>query len=286
VAERQPATQRFRRQNVDLVTAIWGPVASDRHEALLVHGLGSTSRYFDAIALRLSPELRVVAYDQRGHGRSSKPSSGYGFESLAVDAIAVADHAALKRPIIVGHSWGANVALEAAVRFPRRFRGLILLDGGFVPLRELMDWATALEHMDSHYQETITMERYVAIWRELLRPMKVDPDIEDVLLSSMRIGSDGHVRERLSRRNHMAILRALWRQDQLELLRRVRIPTLVLAASAAAPDEEAWLDAKHRCAVAVRAIGGPVRFAWIRGTHYVQLQRAGAIARVIRDFVG
>ena len=268
-----------------MAATVWGPDVSDGAAALLVHGLGSTSRGFDNIAVRLSPELRVVTYDQRGHGLSSKPSSGYGFESLALDGVAVADGAGLKRPLIVGSSWGANVALEAAVRFPRRFRGLVLLDGGFVPLRELMDWGTAMEHVDSHYQDALTVERYVASWRELLHPLKIDPDMEDVLLSSMRIGPDGCVRERLSRRNHMAILRALWRQDQFDLLHRVRIATLVVAASAAAVGEEAWLEAKHRCAAAVRAIAGPVRFVWIRGTHYVQLQRADAVARLIRDFI-
>jgi pimeloyl-ACP methyl ester carboxylesterase len=283
--EQQREALTVRRQSVGLAATIWGSAARTAPAALFVHGLGGTSRSFDGLARRLSPELRVVAYDQRGHGRSSKPSSGYGFGSLASDAVAVADSTGLKRPIIVGSSWGANVALEAAVRFPRRFRGLVLLDGGFVPLRELMDWPTAKGHADSHYEGALTIERYLAEWRELLRPMEIDPDMEEVLLSSMRTRPDGSIRERLSRRNRMAVLRALWGQDQLDLLRQVRIPTRVLAGSAAAPDEEEWLDAKHRCAPSVRAIGDPVRFAWIPCTHYVELQRPDAIALLIRDLI-
>lgn len=48
---------------------------------LLIHGLASSSHIWDLVAPRL---VRLghhpVAYDQRGHGRSSKPSSGYGFD--------------------------------------------------------------------------------------------------------------------------------------------------------------------------------------------------------------
>ena len=43
---------------------------------LLLHGLASSSHIWDLVAPRLAPRFRVVAYDQRGHGLSGKPSSG------------------------------------------------------------------------------------------------------------------------------------------------------------------------------------------------------------------
>ncbi len=49
---------------------------------LSLHGLASTSRIWDLVAPHLAPRFRVVAYDQRGHGLSGKPSSGYGFDHL------------------------------------------------------------------------------------------------------------------------------------------------------------------------------------------------------------
>src|SRR3972149_4540541 len=80
----------------------------DAPGVLLLHGLASSSHIWDLVAPRLAPALRVVAYDQRGHGRSGKPSSGYGFERVTADALAVIRAAALRRPLAVGHSWGAN----------------------------------------------------------------------------------------------------------------------------------------------------------------------------------
>jgi len=100
------------RAGVKLAAREWG--AGDR-SLLLVHGLASTSHIFDLLVPHLAGEFRVVAYDQRGHGESSKPSSGYGFDQTAADAAAVIEQAGLDAPIVVGHSWGANVVLELAV---------------------------------------------------------------------------------------------------------------------------------------------------------------------------
>ena len=57
------------------------------HGVLLIHGLASSSHIWDLVAPRLVRlGLEPVAYDQRGHGRSGKPSSGYGFERTTADA--------------------------------------------------------------------------------------------------------------------------------------------------------------------------------------------------------
>src|SRR5213078_2185430 len=83
-------------------------------DLVCLHGLASSSHMFDLVAPLLIPDLHVVAYDQRGHGESSKPSSGYGFESMTGDAAAVIREFGLERSIALGHSWGANVVLELA----------------------------------------------------------------------------------------------------------------------------------------------------------------------------
>ena len=75
-------------------------------DLLLLHGLASTSHIFDLVAPRLTRGFRVVAYDQRGHGESSKPSSKYGFAHMTADAVAVIRELGLRRPIVLGHSWG------------------------------------------------------------------------------------------------------------------------------------------------------------------------------------
>src|SRR5213593_3411532 len=96
---------------------------------LLLHGLASSSHIWDLVAPRLAPRFRVVAYDLRGHGLSGKPSSGYGFDRMVADAVAVIRALRLRKPVAVGHSWGANVALQLAVDRPRLVSRVVLIDG-------------------------------------------------------------------------------------------------------------------------------------------------------------
>ena len=71
----QPTNGYVRSDGVRLSVREW---PGEGAGVLLLHGLASTSRIWDLVAPRLSPGLRPVAYDQRGHGMSGKPSSGYG----------------------------------------------------------------------------------------------------------------------------------------------------------------------------------------------------------------
>lgn len=253
--------------------------------SLLVHGLASSSHIWDLVASRLHRAgVRAVAYDQRGHGRSGKPSSGYGFEHTAGDAAAVVRAVRLRRPVVVGHSFGANVALEVAVRHPRSVGAIVLVDGGFVAMRERFDWPTAKRVLAPPDIAGTPVEEFLRGFRANLgQVLTITPEVEAHVRSLVRVDREGRIRPRLSRANHLRILRAMWEQDTVDLLRRVRMPTLVLAARpvAASPDPAGFLEAKTRAAAAVRAIGGAVRFEWMDGIHDLPLQRPDALARRI-----
>jgi pimeloyl-ACP methyl ester carboxylesterase len=255
--------------------------------ALLVHGLASSSHIWDLVAPKLSGAgMRAVAYDQRGHGRSGKPSSGYGFDRTSADAAAVVRSLRLRGVVAVGHSWGANVVLELAARRPRLLSAAVLIDGGFLSMRDRFDWPTAREILAPPRIAGTPVGEFLAwVRREMGRLMHVTPEMEATFLSLMHVDRKGRIRPRLSRANHLRILRALWEQDATALLRRVRVPTLVLAVRSGpeASDSAGFMDEKRRAADVVRAIGGPVRFEWIDGIHDVPLQRPGAVAgRIIK----
>ena len=256
--------------------------------ALLLHGLASSSHIWDLVAPRLSTAgVRVVAYDQRGHGESGKPSSAYGFDRTTADARAVIRATRLRVPVVVGHSWGANVALELADRNPRALGGVVLLDGGFLSLRDRFDWRTAKEVLSPPPIAGMPLSEFVEGARTWLRgSVEVTPEIEAVIRSFVRVDARARIRPRLNRTNHLRILHALWAQDTMSLLRRARVPTLVLAVRSApgTADSAGFMDEKRRAAREVRAIGDPVRFEWIDGIHDVPLQRPEALARRIVRF--
>src|SRR5690242_15310210 len=70
---------------------------------VLVHGLASNLRLWDGVADALHARGHtVVALDQRGHGRSDAPDSGYDLDTAVVDLGAVLEGLHLDRPILVG----------------------------------------------------------------------------------------------------------------------------------------------------------------------------------------
>lgn len=280
-----PTERSIAAGDVRLMAREW---PGDGPAVLLLHGLASSSRILDLLAPQLASSFRVVAYDQRGHGRSTKPDRRYGFDHVAGDALAVIRAFRLDRPVLVGHSWGANVALEVAARWPRRVAGAVLIDGGFLSLRDEMDWRTARTVLAPPPLAGMRVEDFLAMARSGFEGrLTVTPEVEAAVLSIVRVDREGRIRPRLSLRHHLRILRALWEQDTLALLRGIRVPTLVLATRVRGPrpEEVPFLEAKRAASHAVRAIGAPVAFEWIEGIHDIPLQRPEALARRIGRFV-
>ena len=106
---------------------------------VLLHGLTATRRYvvMGSRSLERSGH-RVIAYDARGHGRSSPaPDPGaYTYEELGADLKAVLDDLGIERAVLAGASMGAHTILWLALRAPERVRGLVLITPGYDPDRQ------------------------------------------------------------------------------------------------------------------------------------------------------
>ena len=95
---------------------------------VLVHGLGTIQRSWDRLAPLLARDLRVVSYDQRGHG-ASQAATDYSLDAFTADLRAVVDTLELERPVLVGHSLGVLLAVEVAATRPSS-AGVVGVDGG------------------------------------------------------------------------------------------------------------------------------------------------------------
>jgi pimeloyl-ACP methyl ester carboxylesterase len=113
---------------------------------VLEHGLGFGQHSWDRVAPRLSTGgLRVVTYDQRGHG-ASDTSDDYSPSAFCEDLAAVLDDLGLKEPILVGHSLGATVVLEY-VASHGGCAGVVCVDGGLPVAVPSADWETMRAEM-------------------------------------------------------------------------------------------------------------------------------------------
>jgi 3-oxoadipate enol-lactonase len=129
----------------------------------MIQGLGADKHGWDMQRIPLALQYRVIAFDNRGAGRSDKPFSEYSLEQMADDAIAVLDAAGADRAHIVGASMGGALTQIVGLKYPERVISLTLACTAcrnHVWRRELLQsWATTATERGMS-----TMTREAARW--------------------------------------------------------------------------------------------------------------------------
>ncbi len=268
----------------------WGVLrqAQDVQSVVLVHGLASNCRIWDLVAPILSQQFRVVAIDQRGHGESFKPDTGYDFATVVSDLHGFMDALEISNPIIVGHSWGGDVALEYAVAYPGLARGLCFVDGGTIEISRRSGWTLedARRELAPPLWTGVTLEAF----RERLRNrwLKSDrPEVEQIVLANFDVNDDGTIASRLTRDNHLKIIDALWDHKPSELYPEVDCPVLLMPArqkSVTPTQSRGW---RREGAIARAESGLPTaKTVWMEDSiHDVPLQRPELVASTIADHI-
>ena len=98
---------------------------------LLIMGLGANATAWWKQVPAFSEQYRVIAFDNRGSGRSEKPAGAYSIAQMADDAAALMDALAVPSSHVFGMSLGGMIAQEYALRHPQRVQSLVL--GGTTP---------------------------------------------------------------------------------------------------------------------------------------------------------
>ena len=98
----------------------------DAPAVLMIQGLGADKHGWDMQRFVLTRNYRVIAFDNRGAGRSDKPFGVYSIEQMADDAVAVLDEVEVPAAHVVGASMGGAISQLMAVRHPTRVLSLTL----------------------------------------------------------------------------------------------------------------------------------------------------------------
>lgn len=114
-------------------------------EVCMVHGItGNLAAWHLQLVPALADRYRVLTYDLRGHGRSSTPPTGYSLDDMADDLRRLLDALEIERATIVGHSYGADIALYLAASHPDRVAEVVAIEAALPAMEDVRsheDWA-------------------------------------------------------------------------------------------------------------------------------------------------
>jgi len=125
--------ETFISNGVEIAYSDFEPLTDDRREPIaLIHGFASTHAvnwmFTQWVKTLTEDGRRVIAFDNRGHGKSQKlyDPAQYALDVMAEDVVNLLDHLGIERADVMGYSLGARIATVMALAHPQRVRGLIL----------------------------------------------------------------------------------------------------------------------------------------------------------------
>jgi pimeloyl-ACP methyl ester carboxylesterase len=267
----------------------WTPTSpqEDRPVLLLLHGLASALNIWDLVAPQLAKHgYKVVAFDQRGHGESSKPEVGYDFATIVADDFAIMQQLGLTRYAIVGHSWGASVALEYAITHPAAVSVLLLVDGGTGQLSAYPQWTReqAMERLAPPRFAGTPRATFLEYIKQGPLGKQWSPQLENIFLHIVKLRPDDTVAPRLAFENHLQIIGALWDQPTHALYQRVSCPITLVVAEPATIDENRadFLTQRNIDLTTLAQLYPEITILRMQDTvHDVPLQRPQELAEII-----
>ncbi len=245
---------------------------------VFVHGFACDATDWQAILARLQDELTVIACDLPGHGASPGSVADCSIEAYGANVAQLLTDLNLRQAVLVGHSMGCRVVLEAYAVAPERVAGVVLLDGSFIGTGDRREAELGM----AHQLESDTYEGFV---REFFGAMFVDSADEEFKAAIVDRAL------RLPKASGSALMTNLAGWDAARMsgaLAAVRCPLMVIQCTSLTPERlrvsltagesSPWLDLVRQHAPTAHLE------MLLDNGHFPHLEEPEEVADLIRDF--
>ncbi len=258
---------------------ITGP--EDGRRWVFLHGLMGYAMNWRRIIKGIEGTERVLAFDQRGHGKSWKPLTGYAAEDFADDLYLITEELGWDRIILVGHSMGGRNALQFAAKFPERVEKLIIEDigpDGDPGAPDYYKWLFGI--IPTPFANKLqAKEFFMNEFKNLSKGRTQNPDtLGQYLYSNLIETEGGQVDWRFSKEAMMMIVVQGRAKERWNELRALPMPTLVIRGETS---KELTHDVFKQMTLANPRVEG-VEIS--NAGHWVHSDQPEEFLRVIRKF--
>ena len=245
---------------------------------LLIMGWGGNAATWKPQIPGLAEQYRIIAFDNRGAGRTTAPEEPYTTGQMAADTVGLLDALDLSDVHVFGISLGGMIAQEMALAYPERVRTLIL--GCTSPGSKRAVGSALLQRELREFRRTSTASTQDAHWfSEFLKRLwsdealaQDDGHLQDFVLSLIRFPPPI--------RGLRGQAAAIADHDTYSRLSQIRQPTLVIAG-----DEDPLIDPRNSVILSKQIPGAELRcFPGLK--HAFHLEQPEQVNSVIVDFVG
>jgi len=238
-------------------------LGSGKPAIVLVHSIGGDRSDWSAVAPQLSAHHRVLIVELPGHGQSPPPSGAPTVEGAAAALSKTLADRKVERAILVGHSYGALVALRLAVDQPKRAASVVAVDA--------MTY-TAADSERIEDADKVLQERYPVFLSAVYQAMTRNPATGDSLLARA---------ERVEPAVLTAYFRDSWREDLRPTIRSMKTPIHLVATDGLWPPAESWTSARKRLGYET---AGPAEGHHVADSaHMVALDQPDSLAAIIES---
>ena len=196
---------------------------------VLIHGYPlSGSSWEKQIPALLAAGKRVITYDRRGFGKSSQPTSGYNYDTLAEDLHKVVTHLGLRNFALVGFSMGGGEVARFIGKYGSKDVSKAVIIGGVPPY--LLKTSDNPEGVNGavfeSIQKAVAADRY-AFFTEFFKNFYNTDELLGKLVSEQAVQASWNVAATASPTASLACV-PTWHEDFRNDLAKIDVPTLVI----------------------------------------------------------
>ena len=259
---------------------------------VLLHGLSQQGDYWLPVIESLGLENAIISIDLNGHGESRRMESDYRVPTVSGDCLSVLDQLKIDQACIVGHSWGASVALNFAANFADRTHSAVLVDGGaFTPANILDRGSISRERLrveltppEGPFTDSELRAHYLP--QELSLSIEQQDRVMQAIDRTYQSAPSAGLVTTIGIQRHMAVLDSFFDYNPDSDLELITVPGWILVAcdlnaSTGIDTLDEWARAKQDADSKVQGKTNIALQHWYGAVHDVPLYWPGRVARLI-----